>query len=143
MPGSFQVGISAVIERDDGRILLLHRAPTKDFGAGEWEPITGRLEPGESIDGAARREVLEESGLAVAALVPYATFHFRRLDVDLVGVAFACQCGPGVPKISDEHDAQRWVTASELAQMELHQRVRDSLDFYWRWRPHFGRALPR
>lgn len=141
MPALFHVGISAVIEDGDGRILLLRRAATKDFGALEWEPVSGRLEAGESIEDAARREVLEETGLVVAALRPYSTFHFERLGIELVGIAFACQCTAGSPQLSDEHDAQRWLSQEQLGEIVLHERVRTSLELYWQWRQHFSHDL--
>lgn len=135
MPGLFQVGISAVIEGEDGRILLLHRNATKDFGAQEWEPVSGRVEAGETIEQAVRREVREETGLVVVALNPFDTFAFERLGVELLGIAFACHCRSGVlPQTSDEHDAQRWVSEREMLDLELNPRVRKTLDLYWRRR---------
>ena len=41
MPSMFQVGVSAVIEDAQGRVLLMRRAISKDFEALEWEPVTG------------------------------------------------------------------------------------------------------
>jgi 8-oxo-dGTP pyrophosphatase MutT (NUDIX family) len=52
--------VAAVIRDADGRILLQEKAS----GEG-WSLPSGLIEPGESPDQALRREVLEETGLAV------------------------------------------------------------------------------
>uniref|UniRef100_A0A8C3URK8 Oxidized purine nucleoside triphosphate hydrolase n=1 Tax=Catharus ustulatus TaxID=91951 RepID=A0A8C3URK8_CATUS len=40
----------------------------RGFGAGLWNGFGGKVQPGESIEEAARRELLEESGLTVDTL---------------------------------------------------------------------------
>ncbi len=57
------VAVGAVIVQDD-TLLLVQRA--HDPAAGRWAVPGGRVEPGETLAGAARREVLEETGLEVA-----------------------------------------------------------------------------
>jgi 8-oxo-dGTP pyrophosphatase MutT (NUDIX family) len=59
--------VRVVIERDDGCILLQARA---DF-VGMWGLPGGHIEIGESAIQAARREVLEETGLQAARLQPF------------------------------------------------------------------------
>jgi acetyl-CoA carboxylase carboxyl transferase subunit beta len=56
------VAVGAVIVQD-GNLLLIQRA--HDPGAGRWAIPGGRVEPGETLAEAARREVLEETGLEV------------------------------------------------------------------------------
>ncbi|GAC1696679.1 MAG: hypothetical protein NVS9B6_04030 [Candidatus Limnocylindrales bacterium] len=56
-------GAAAVIVRD-GRVLLVHHT----YGELNWEIPGGGANPGESAEGAARREVLEETGLTLAGL---------------------------------------------------------------------------
>jgi 8-oxo-dGTP diphosphatase len=47
-----------------GRCLFVRRAEGRP-AAGYWTPITGKIEPGESVAEAARREVREETGLVI------------------------------------------------------------------------------
>ncbi len=54
--------VCVLVRRDDGRILFIQRAAAR-FAAGYWTPVTGRVERGESLPEAARREVREETGL--------------------------------------------------------------------------------
>lgn len=60
----FIAGGLAVRARDTGRVLMIQRAHDEDDPAGGyWEFPGGRLDPGESVEGAARREWVEETGL--------------------------------------------------------------------------------
>lgn len=54
---------SSVVVVDDSRVLLLERADT-----GDWGLPGGLMEPGESFEETARREVLEETGLRLDRL---------------------------------------------------------------------------
>lgn len=56
------VGVGILVLRD-GKILLGRRRGS--HGAGTWSAPGGRLEYGESIEDCARRELLEETGLAL------------------------------------------------------------------------------
>lgn len=60
------VAIAAVVRRGDGRYLIIRRADGIP-AAGYWTPVTGRVEPGETLAHAVEREVLEEVGLVVRA----------------------------------------------------------------------------
>jgi len=77
MPGKFLVAVSAIIERE-GKILVLQRSPFINHGAGEWEFVSGRVEPGESAEEAIKREIQEEKSLQVEVLFPFDTFYFLR-----------------------------------------------------------------
>ncbi len=51
--------IKVVVHDGEGRVLLLHRKPERGRF---WQPITGTIEPGESVMDAALREIVEETG---------------------------------------------------------------------------------
>ena len=53
-----------------GRFLLTTRPPGKVY-AGYWEFPGGKVEPGESIEQALRRELHEELGITIAAAQPW------------------------------------------------------------------------
>ena len=54
----------------DGRFLLTSRPPGKVY-AGYWEFPGGKLETGESVEDALRRELHEELGITIAAAWPW------------------------------------------------------------------------
>ena len=55
-----------------GRFLLTSRPSDKVY-AGYWEFPGGKLEPGESVEGALRRELHEELGITIGAAQPWKT----------------------------------------------------------------------
>lgn len=67
--GIQQLVVGTVIE-DHGRVLILKR-PATDFMGGIWELPSGKVEPGETLDQAIGREVLEETGLTVTGIRSY------------------------------------------------------------------------
>jgi 8-oxo-dGTP pyrophosphatase MutT (NUDIX family) len=94
--------------REDGRMLLLQR-PT-----GTWEPPAGRLQPGESFEEGAVRELHEETGMLVSPERIIATWvgeapSGRRL----ASVTYAGKTDGGEVRLSDEHLDHRWVTLEE------------------------------
>jgi 8-oxo-dGTP diphosphatase len=52
--------------RRDGRTLMVHRVKkANDMHAGKWNGLGGKLEPGETPEECALREIYEEAGLVV------------------------------------------------------------------------------
>ena len=67
------------LENERGEYLMLHRVKKKaDINQGKWIGVGGKFEEGESPDECLRREVLEETGLALTE------FQFRGV------VTFLC-----------------------------------------------------
>lgn len=99
-----------VLIRADGQFLLTSRPPGKVY-AGCWEFPGGKLEAGESVEQALRRELHEEIGITIGAVQPWKTemmdyphalvrLHFCKVfawDGELQmreGQLFAWQCLP-------------------------------------------------
>jgi 8-oxo-dGTP diphosphatase len=120
-PGHFLGGVGALIwDGATERYLLLRRAATKDFAAGVWECVTGRVDQGESFEEAVRREVREELGVEAHLEAILGTTHFYRgtavAENELLGVIYlAAIADPAAIVLSGEHDEARWVTAVEAA----------------------------
>ncbi|NXP75439.1 8ODP triphosphatase, partial [Ramphastos sulfuratus] len=87
----------------------------RGFGAGLWNGFGGKVQPGESIEEAARRELLEESGLTVDTLqkMGQITFEFvgnsELMDVHI----FRADDFHGEPTESDEMRPQ-WFQLDEV-----------------------------
>ena len=56
-----------ILLRDDGAMLLSTRPPGKPY-AGYWEFPGGKLEAGETVEQALRRELIEELGVTICLL---------------------------------------------------------------------------
>jgi lipoyl(octanoyl) transferase len=103
--------VSVVPVAADGRVLLLNRAPER---GGFWQPVTGRIDPGETPIETARRELREETG-ADLPVAPLGYRHGFGYDPASLGrppgpvrgcieEAFAARLPAGfVPRLSDEH----------------------------------------
>lgn len=125
--GRFIAGIGALIwDPGEGNYLLLRRSSEKDFAAGAWECITGRVDQGESFEGALHREVKEEIGVKVRPLFLIGTTHFYRGEPrpenELLGLVYCCSFESDRIKkkeiqISAEHNDYRWVTAGQARQI--------------------------
>ncbi|NXD21381.1 8ODP triphosphatase, partial [Spelaeornis formosus] len=99
----------------------------RGFGAGLWNGFGGKVQPGESIEEAARRELLEESGLTVDTLqkMGQITFEFvgnsELMDVHI----FRADDFHGEPTESEEMRPQ-WF---QLNEVPFHRMWPD--DSYW------------
>lgn len=106
--------LAAVIRRHD-RWLLCQRPPHKRHG-GRWEFPGGKLEPGEVLADAARRELLEELGVAVTAVGE--PLFIRHDDGSPFLIEFTPVEIAGEPRAL-EHTAVCWALPVEAAAMEL------------------------
>lgn len=61
-----------VLSRTDGQFLLTSRPVGKVY-AGYWEFPGGKLETGETVEQALRRELVEELGVVIADVLPWRT----------------------------------------------------------------------
>ncbi len=84
--GAADIGRHAVIPRTlsfltSGQdVLLLRGAPTKRLWANRLNGIGGHVEPGEDVLASARREIVEETGLEVAALTLRGVIHVSSIS---------------------------------------------------------------
>lgn len=117
--GKFLGGVAALIwDEQDKKYLLLRRAAQRDFKAGDWECVTGRVDQGESFEEALHREVMEEIQAVIGIDFIIATSHFYRGEItqenELLSVIYGCTIQDATRvKIGDEHSAMRWVTPEE------------------------------
>lgn len=73
----------------DGRLLLHHRDDKPGvLHPGCWAGFGGAVEPGESVEDAARREVLEETGLAIRNPIFLCDIDDKEGRGDLVSLFF-------------------------------------------------------
>ncbi len=110
---SLRVVVAAVVERDDGRILLARRLPDAHLG-GLWEFPGGAVEAGETPAEALSREFVEELGVGIRVGDPI-TFAFHRDEQrDVVLLFHAARIVRGEPDGRQGQEV-RWFARAELA----------------------------
>jgi 8-oxo-dGTP diphosphatase len=124
----FVVAVAAIVVRED-RVLAMRRSPKKDAGAGLWETVSGRVEEGEPLEEAMRREIVEETGLHVRLWSrPVDAYVARRIDRPMCVVVYRADWIAGEVARSDEHDAHAWWTAAEMRENSTLTRLVDAVD---------------
>lgn len=92
----------------------------RGFGMGRWNGFGGKVEPGETIEAAARREVLEECGVTVPAVEQVGLIHFEfEGNPELLEVhIFRATAYEGEPVETDEM-APAWFHRDEIPFAEM------------------------
>ena len=114
---SFTVGAMCVIERNDGRVLLIRHLYRK-----RWGIPGGLLQRGETAADAARREVLEEVGLDVDLIgEPMVNVDARPRRVDIVFRARPVDDGTADDALpcSVEVIEVRWFDPTDLPELQF------------------------
>ncbi|MDL2253193.1 NUDIX domain-containing protein [Ruminococcaceae bacterium OttesenSCG-928-I18] len=100
------------------RVLILRRSATDPYGPGIWEFPGGQMEFGESLVKALRREVREETGLAIEiGPLLYTATPLIRADRQALVLNYLCTAGTEEVVLSHEHYDFLWATKAELCTM--------------------------
>jgi len=114
-----ETSAGAVIFRDDPvrgarTFLVLH------YPAGHWDFPKGAVEKGETEEQAAKREILEETGLRIESFIPnfrkQIEYHYRRQDslAHKRVIFFLAEAKESKVRISFEHSGYDWLTFEQL-----------------------------
>jgi len=119
------VGVGAVVV-SDGAILLVKRG--HDPGKGLWAVPGGKVHLGETMRDAARREVLEETGVDVETGEIAWVGETIGPDHHIVLVDFHATVLGGEPEAADDADEARFVPLGEVRDLPLTATMHDLLD---------------
>jgi 8-oxo-dGTP diphosphatase len=112
----------------DSRLLLIKRG--QEPGKGNWSFPGGRIELGETILEAVKRETLEETGVEIAPLEVFQVYDWIVRD-DAGGITFHylahyvhARYLSGEPRPRDDAVGVLWAVESDLARLQMHPFVR-------------------
>ncbi|PYS55464.1 MAG: 8-oxo-dGTP diphosphatase MutT [Acidobacteria bacterium] len=111
------VDVVAAVIRDNGKILITQRFDHVHL-PGLWEFPGGKVEAGESLEAALKREIREELGLEIAVEDEIFTIEHEYPTKTVRLHFFNCSIIEGDPQPIEVADL-RWVRPAELGQFEF------------------------
>ena len=101
------------------RVLLLRGAPTKRIWANKYNGIGGHVERDEDIYSAAKREVIEETGLTIDPLRLCGLINIDGAQASgILLLVFTAESPSGEP-IASEEGALEWIRRDQLSHFDL------------------------
>ena len=106
--------VHVLVFNPDGGLLLQKRSLSKDVAPGRWDTsVGGHMEPGETLEAAAMREMAEELGIAPGIELLYDYMHSNDYETEMV-FTFRAVHGGQVRFDPEEIDAVRAWYMSEI-----------------------------
>lgn len=124
-----KLAVSVSVWRD-GKVLLVERAKEP---RGIWAFPGGHVEPGESLEAAAARELFEETGLSARITGLVGLYEVIRRDaageisLHFVIACFLGHAGPGEPVAASDAAAAEWADPGELGSYALAPNIADAV----------------
>jgi ADP-ribose pyrophosphatase len=121
-PDNPRVAVGAVVFNNN-RVLLVRRGQPPSEGL--WAIPGGSVEIGETLQEAAEREILEETGITIRAGQPVYTFDAIERDgtgkirFHYVIIDLGADYISGNPIAGDDALEARWVTAQEIVELQV------------------------
>jgi len=125
-PNQPVVAVGAIVFREN-RVLLVKRAqpPSQNL----WAIPGGKVEIGETLQEAAEREILEETGITIQAREPVYAFDYIERDgsehprFHYVIIDLVAEFVRGKTRAGDDAADVRWVSAEELDDLNVSSKT--------------------
>lgn len=111
--------VYALIQDGAGTCLVLRRSGASGWNPGKWDLPGGKVEAGERLEEAVRREIREEAELEVSlgGLLGKSEIEVRGRRI--VCLVFQAKSETRDVRLSEEHDRFAWVQKAELCRLDF------------------------
>lgn len=118
-PHTLLLVVAVALVDPDGRVLIAQRPEGKSM-AGLWEFPGGKVEAGETPEGALIRELAEELGITVKepCLAPFTFASHAYEAVHLLMPLYVCRRWEGTP-MPRHHAALKWVRPNQMREYPM------------------------
>ena len=126
MSATHAIVVKAYLWRD-GELLLLKRRDDDEEFPGLWDTPGGRLHAGESALDGLKREVAEETGLALTSARPLSTWTFDTPVETVLGISFLARDPNGTVRLSDEHVTFEWAAPERIGDLPTAENLKKEI----------------
>lgn len=127
---SIQLGVGAIVFKDDAILLVKRRNPPHQH---QWAIPGGKVNYGESLKEAVKREILEETGIIIDVQESIYTFDIIEADeknnttLHYVVIDFTAQYISGNPKAADDAEQAEWISREHFHALDISHSTRKLL----------------
>lgn len=126
-----QVGVKLLIKNTAGQFLFIQRSSPLADGTGiKWDIPGGRINPGEGLIDALKREIREEVGINLTTepkLLSAQDIFITDANLHIVRLTYAASFD-GEAILGDEHQKMQWLTAQEAIAIDTDPYLRAVLN---------------
>lgn len=115
---------------NENKVLLVKRSNKDEINPGAWEFVGGRLEFGEDLEEALKREAMEEVAINIKIdRILYATSFKRQASRHAVIIVYKCFAKDSKVMLSEEHSEYKWASNEKLRKL-LDKDILKDVDKY-------------
>ncbi|MFC1886299.1 NUDIX hydrolase [Thermodesulfobacteriota bacterium] len=130
------LAVAAVVFNTQNCVLLVRRG--KNPGKGSWGIPGGAVELGEDLESAVKRELMEETGIAVEPIEKITILdrvhrdHKDRVRYHYVILEYLCRADNARPKAGDDAEKAMWVNLEDTKEFPLTDITREVINQGWK-----------
>lgn len=118
------ISVSAIIVRpSDNKTFVTERSLNKEFSPGKWETVGGKVERGETVEEALKREVKEELGVEIKAHRYFGEYQWGTRTFK----AFVIELKEEPVPNKEDFEDWGWFTKEEIEKMDFAINCRDKV----------------